>query len=132
MSGIKVGAGQLGEALSKIIQEYSDEVVKALPDAAKKAAKDCVKTLKGSAPRRTGAYAGSFKSKQTRSSATQTEYTVYSTKPSLPHLLEFGHVMKNQYGVYGVSVARPHWAPAEEAANKALEQEIQKKVEEAG
>ncbi len=28
--------------------------------------------------------------------------------------------------------AFPHWAPAEEEANEALEKEIQKKIEEAG
>lgn len=133
MSGhIRVKPGQLGDELNKIIQEYSDEVVRAMPDAVKKAANECVKSLKSNAPVHTGKYKNSFKKKATKTSSSETTYEVYSSIPGLPHLLEFGHVVKNQHGVYGVSPAHPHWAPAEEAANKVLEEEIQKKVEESG
>lgn len=123
---------QLAGKLEQIYQEYSDEVVKVLPEATKKAAKQAVKSLRANAPRNSGAYAGSFKQKTTESSSSRTTIEIYSTKPGLPHLLEYGHAIKNQYGVYGTTAAHPHWAPAEAEANEALEEEIRKAVEGAG
>lgn len=133
-SGKKVGIGQLGEAINEILQQYSDEVVKALPEATKKAAKEGTKALKSAAAGAVGgtSYKGSFKNKQTEGTSNKTEYTIYSTQYQLAHLLEHGHTIKNQYGVYGVTRARPHWITAEETANKVLEEEIRKKVEESG
>lgn len=124
---------QLAGKLEQIYQEYSDEVVKVLPEATKKAAKAAIKSLKANAPRKTGAYAGSFKQKTTESSSSRTTIEIYSTKPGLPHLLEYGHPVKNQYGgVYGTAAAHPHWTPAEAEANEVLEEEIRKAVEGAG
>lgn len=135
MSRKTVSPGGLTDAIEGIIKEYTDEVVRALPDAVKQSAKECVKALKSNAASAVGGtvYKGSFKSKKTSDSYGLTEYTVYSTKYRIAHLLEHGHVIKNQTGrVYGVTAARPHWAPAEEVASKALEEAISKKVEEAG
>lgn len=130
--GSKIKLSQLADEMTKMYKEYSDEVIKAMPEATKKAAKACVKSLKANAPKKSGEYAGSFKQKTTESSSSKTEITVYSTLPGLPHLLEFGHAKKNQYGYYGVTGAHPHWAPAEDEANKVLEEEITKAAEEAG
>ena len=129
---IKVDPAGFEKALTGMIEEYSNEVVRAMPDAVKKAAKTCVKELKSSAAAKFGGskYKNSFKKENTNKSTTIPEITVYSTLPGLPHLLEHGHVKKNQYGVYGVTQARPHWAPAEEAAIEELENEIERQVSE--
>lgn len=122
--------GQLTDELSRIYKEYSDEVIKAMPEAAKKAADVAVKSLKANAPKDTGKYAKSFKKETTKNTSSATEITVYSTVPGLTHLLERGHPVKNQYGgPYGTAKAFPHWAPAEEEANKTFEEEIRKAVE---
>lgn len=126
----KIKIGQLADEISKIIQEYSDEVIKALPDAAEKAATAGLKTLKANAPSKTGEYKKSLKKKKTKDTSSATEYTIYSDKPGLAHLLERGHPVKNQYGgPYGTTRAFPHWAPAEEEANNVFEEEIKKAVE---
>lgn len=132
MKGMKVSAAGFADALGDVIQQYSDEVCKALPDIVKDVANKAKKELQGSAPSKSGAYKKSFATKKTDSSSSLTTIEIYSKKPGLPHLLEFGHVVKNQYGVYGVTAARPHWAPAEEAANEELEKQIKEKIEEAG
>ena len=129
--GIKIKPGDLAIEISAIYDQYSDEVVKALPDITKKAAKVAKDSLKANAPSKTGEYKDSFTSKTTQNSSS-ISIEVYSKKPGLPHLLEYGHVIKNQYGVYGRTSARPHWAPAEEAANEEFEKQLQKKMEEIG
>lgn len=135
MNNQRVKPGDLGEAVSSIIRQYTDEVVEALPEAVNAAAKKGLKILKSEAKAKIGGtkYTGSFKSKKTKSTSNETEYTLFSSRYRVAHLLEHGHVIKNQTGkAYGVTQAKPHWAPAEEAAAKELEDLIQKKVEEAG
>ena len=133
MADTRCSASEFGETLGKVIRQYSDEVIAAMPEAVEKAVKVCKKKLKEGAPYRSGAYKSSFKSKKQKADSSVTSYEIYSTKPGLPHLLEHGHVIKNQHGkVYGVSQAIPHWAPAEEAAAEELEKEIRQKAEEAG
>lgn len=125
---------ELTAAISDIIKEYSDDIVRAMPDAVKEAAKVGVKSLKKYASNIGGTkYKSSFKSKKTKSTSSQTEYTLYSTQYRVAHLLEKSHPIKNQTGrVYGMSVPREHWAPAEKEAIEALEDKIEKKVEDAG
>lgn len=133
MKNTKVKPGQFGEALNDAIKQYSDAVVESLPDAVNAAAKKALKTLKSEAKSKIGGktYVSSFKSKKTQSDSNITEYTLYSTRYRVAHLLEHGHVVRNQTGrVYGVTSAKPHWAPAEDAGIKELEEQIQKKVEE--
>ena len=135
MSDIKCNASEFADVLGDVIQQYSDEVVKSLPDAVEKAADEGLKALKSNAAAQVGGtkYKSSFKKKTTNSSPTKPEITIHSSKYRIAHLLEHGHVIKNQTGrVYGVTAARPHWQPAEEEAIKTLEEEIQKKVEESG
>ena len=135
MKNQKVKPGDLGEAIGDIIKQYSDEVVEAMPQCVQTAAKKGLKTLKSEAKGKIGGskYVSSFKNKKTKSTSGLTEYTLYSTRYRVAHLLEHGHFIKNQTGrVYGVTQAKPHWSPAEDAAVKELEDQIQQKIEEAG
>lgn len=56
--------------------------------------------------------------------------TVYAKAPHfrLTHLLEKGHVIRNQYGTYGRTKARPHWEPAEKEITKKYEEEVKRAI----
>ena len=131
---ITISPNQLGAQVQSIVQQYSDDLVKKMPDLVKEAAQDTVKDLKRRASGLVGGtkYNRSFKSKKLATSdSSKTEYTIYSTEPQFAHLLEKGHWVKNQTGqTYGMTKARAHWGPAEEDANEALEQKIREKIEE--
>jgi len=134
MSRVKTDLAGLGGTVGKILKEYADDVIEAMPDAVKKASKVTLKSLKANAAAKIGGtkYKTSFKTKTTNNSKNRMEITVYSSRYQVAHLLEHGHVIRNQYGVYGVTTARPHWAPAEQDGIEALEKEIERKVQEAG
>lgn len=117
----------LADALKSAISQYSDELIQNLPDAVKESAQETVKELKSKAGSlfKGQKYSKSFKTKKKNGPNGTTTYTVYSTEYRLTHLLEHGHVIKNQTGrVYGMTQARPHWKPAEEAGIKSLEEKL--------
>lgn len=128
-----VSPDQLATQVQSIVQEYTDDLIKKMPDLVKEVAQDTVKDLKQRASGLFGGstYKRSFKSKKMNTSdSSKTEYTIYSTEPQLAHLLEKGHVIKNQTGqTYGMTQARAHWAPAEENANDELEKKIRESIE---
>lgn len=117
------------EDLAKILDDYSDKTAKAIEHAEKTAASTTVRELKARAPRdkgRTG-YERSFASKK-EGFGRDSSYTVYSRKPGLTHLLENGHMIRNQYGTYGRTNGQDHWATAERIGNEKFEQEIRSKL----
>ncbi|MBR4907764.1 MAG: hypothetical protein IKY16_07935 [Bacteroidales bacterium] len=132
-SNQRVSLGGLADALNGIIEEYSDEVIRDLPETTKAVGKTCVKTLKAEA-KAAGIggtkYVGSFRSKETRNDSRATTVTVYSSKYQLAHLLEHGHVVRNRPGgrIVGMARAFPHWAEAEEKASEELEKKIKMKI----
>lgn len=131
----RVNPSQLGSAISDIIKEYTDDIVKAMPDIVKEVSKNTVKTLKKSAGAQFGGqkYKNSFRYKDLTIVKDKPNTVIYSAAPHyrVAHLLEHGHVIKNQTGiVYGTTQARPHWKPAEEAAVKDLEDKLVKKIKE--
>ena len=129
----RTSLGGLSNALSGIIEEYSDEVIRDMPETTKEAGKTCVKALKSGA-KAAGIggtkYVNSFRSKETRSDSRVTTITVYSSKYQLAHLLEHGHVIRNRPGgkILGMARAFPHWAEAEEKASEELETKIKMKI----
>lgn len=132
--GEVVKPDDLADAISDIIKEYSDEIITNLPDIVQTVAKDAQKNLKkliGEKFRGTGKYQKSIKVKRTGTGLNgKTSYTLYSTESRLTHLLENGHVIKNQTGkVYGMTQAVPHWSIVEEEAAEALEKKLTEKVE---
>lgn len=134
MSRVKTDLAGLGGTVGKILKEYADDVIEAMPDAVKKASKVTLKSLRANAAAKIGGtkYKTSFKAKTTNNSKNRMEITVYSSRYQVAHLLEHSHAIRNQYGAYGMSVAKPHWAPAEQDGIEALEKEIERKVQEAG
>lgn len=117
------------EDIAKILDDYSDEVAKVAQQAEQAAGRATVRELKALAPHDKGktGYDRSFATKK-EGSGRDTAVTVYSKKPGLTHLLENGHVIKNQYGTYGRYNGEKHWAPAERIGIEKFEQEIRNKL----
>ena len=89
--------------LERTLSEYSEEENEKLRKCLKKAALNCKADLKNTTPRSSSndkhlADGWRIKKNESRGSC---EYTIYNvTKPGLTHLLEKGHLIKNQYGEY--------------------------------
>lgn len=102
--------------LHRILTEFVDEEKEKVEKITQQVAKETARQLKGSSPKDSGKYASGWKSKSTGVVGSGASYTVYNgAKPGLTHLLEHGHVSRNQYGTYGRVGARVHIAPVEQA-----------------
>ena len=112
--------------LNRILEEYAEQVNDTTDDIMDEVATDTANELKRISPKKSGKYAKSWTVKKDKKNHS---YTVHNAKCyRLTHLLENGHVVKNQYGTYGRVSGQPHIAKAEEdGVNKLinkLEQEL--------
>lgn len=100
------------EELSKYLGEYGDEAVDVLQEEAEKAAKNAVKKLKSTSPKKSGKYAKGWRS-QVERTPSGAKVTVYNgKKPQIAHLLEHGHATRNGTGrTYQDTPAHVHIAP---------------------
>lgn len=121
--------------ITKVLDEYTDEVVKVTNKAIQKVTKQAVQQLREKSPKRSGDYAGGWQSKvvETSFGGIQARTIYNAKKPGLTQLLEKGHIIKNKYGVQkrrngsgNETDAHEHIKPVEEWANKALEAEIER------
>lgn len=104
-------ADSVAAQLTRILDEYGDEVKQVARKNAQKAGREAAKDLRNSSPKKTGDYASGWTSKQVDADTV----TVYNRKaPGLTHLLEKGHVIRNKKGTYGRTPAHPHIAPVEQ------------------
>ncbi len=105
--------------LQTIFDEYSLEVERAAVAAAKESAELTARTLKNTSPVQRGKGGGKYKNgwKVKRlEKGTLISYVVYNgRRPELTHLLENGHLARNQYGSWGRVRAIKHIAPAADA-----------------
>jgi hypothetical protein len=90
---VKTTVDDLSKAIQKTLAEYEGVTVDNMKAAVDKVSKEAVRELKGSSPRRTGAYAKSWTSKKTKlTNKWAYEKTVYNKDHyRLTHLLEKGH-----------------------------------------
>ena len=105
--------------MEEIMSGYNKAAKDAVEASAREAAEIASRQLKSTSPRGSAKgrhYASGWKVKAEPSGQIVT-FTVYNAaKPGLTHLLENGHVSRNQYGYYGRVGARVPIAPAAEAA----------------
>ena len=119
----KVKIDEMANVIVKEMQAYSTLATDVMKKAVKKAANSAKKDINSNAPKDTGAYAKSWSVKNMKETSTALELTVHSkNRYQIAHLLEKGHALRGG----GRAPARPHIAPAEEAAIEELQQEIGK------
>ena len=121
--GKKVSIDQLAEAVNEQLQEYNKLSAEVVKTAVTKAGNAVKKDVGANAPRKTGRYAKSWRTKKTKETSTELQVTVYSpTRYMLAHLLEHGHAKRGGGRVRAI----PHIAPAEEAAEETLRKDIER------
>lgn len=107
--------------LEKILKDYTEEVGELTNDVMKDASKNTVKELKTTSPKSSGAYASDWAVKTERGAGGSAVFIVHNKKHyQLTHLLENGHIIRNQYGEYGRAPAHPHIKRAEQNAIKSI------------
>ena len=103
--------------MADILQEFSGKIDDLVEQSTKEVAEDTVRFLKANSPKspKGGQYARSWTKKKDGKGM-----IVYNKKHyQLTHLLEFGHVIKNQFGSYaGRTTANDHIARAEKEGNE--------------
>lgn len=115
----------LDRQLEKILDEYTDEVIDGMSEAARDVAENAVSALKSAGPVRTGAYNRGWKVKEQSTSLLGVSCVIHNPKRyRLTHLLEKGHV--NRDG--SRTAARVHIKPVEEQAIKEFEEAVISKL----
>lgn len=110
----KTPMDKLGVAIDQILEDYYGEVKKDAGELAKKFARKGAQAVRGNAQSQgwgehTG-YASGWTS-QYEENRYSMQGTIYNKKvPGLPHLLEYGHALRNG----GRTKAVPHITPVEE------------------
>lgn len=117
----------VAQQLDKILDEYADKLDETTDAIMEKVAKDTAQNLRQTSPPagKQGQYAKSWTVTKQKH-----QYIVHNKKHyRLTHLLENGHVVKNQYGTYGRwTPTRKHIEPAEEKAARDLIRELESKL----
>lgn len=119
-------ATNLVAEVTAALTEYCEDVQKAVDEAAEEAAELTKQQLTKNSPKRArgkgrGRYARGWRIKK-RETAGGMSFIVHNgTSPGLTHVLENGHVARNQYGTFGRVRAIPHIGPAAEAGIQRFE-----------
>ena len=105
-------ADSVTEQLTRILDEYGDEVKEVARKDAKKAGRETSADLRNVSAGMFGS--GDYSSGWAYKQVDEDTVTVYNRKmPGLAHLLEKGHVIRNKKGEYGRAPAHPHIADVE-------------------
>ena len=121
--GRTVRIEEMAAEVMRGLEEYADLATEDMKKAVKQAGSTVRKEIQQTAPKNTGAYAKSWRTKTTKETANTMEVTVYSpSKYMLAHLLEHGHAKRGG----GRVSAKPHIAAAEAKGEAELEREIEK------
>lgn len=129
----KVNIDKLALEIMRSLEAYKDLMVDDMTEAVNATAKETVKMLKSSSPKRSGDYAKDWASKRDSNLGKKWRYSmvVYQKGEnySLTHLLEKGHALVRGGRKVGSSPAITHIAPAEEFAAEMLMDEIVSRIE---
>lgn len=116
--------------MDRILDEYRDRVDNVSEVAIDRVARETVKRLRNTSPKRTGSYARGWTLKRLKTRAHVTDVIVHNaTNYQLTHLLENGHIVRNKYGEYGRTNGDHHIRDVEEWANNELPNEIERELE---
>lgn len=103
------------------LEEYADGVTEGVKEAVSAVGKETAKALRETSPKLTGSYRKGWRVKNTKENSQEKIVTVHNaTDYQLTHLLENGHANRN--GTF--TPAHKHIKPAEEAAERSLEEKV--------
>lgn len=118
----------VSEQISAILQEYEREALETIEQTFNQVARDTVAQVKAGSPKDSGKYARGWTAKKAMKLG-GLSVVIYNRKHyRLTHLLEKGHVVRNQYGTYGRTRPQPHIAKAQEFGNARLLAELTRKL----
>ena len=123
-------AESLTVQMAKILDEYRDRVEHVSEVAFDRVARETVKRLRSTSPKKTGSYARGWALKRLKTRAGSMDIIVHNkTDYQLTHLLNNGHIVRNKYGEWGRYNGDNHIGKAEEWANNELPEEIARELE---
>lgn len=114
------------EQMDAIFRDFPNEINNIVDEESERAAKETADRLKSTSPRNKGKYARGWK--VARDPDSLHGHVVYNTEYQLTHLLEHGHLAKNQYGTYGRVPGIEHIKPAEEAGKMQYELKVRVRI----
>ncbi len=116
---------RLAVEIEKILEDYGENVQQNLNDIVAEMSKKGAKTLNQESGQTFEGkkYRKSWTS-QVETGRTSAQGTIYSKIPGLPHLLEFGHALRQG----GRTTGRAHIAPVEEALAREFETKVKSKL----
>ena len=126
----KIKIGQLADTVIRELDDFAVVAEEALHTAVDAAAREAVKELKRTSPRRTGKYAAAWKSKKETSGRLSYGKAVYNENGYLSHLLENGHALRRGGRSIGKGRVppKPHIAPAEQTALRVLTDKLKEGI----
>lgn len=131
----KVSIDSLATEISKILEEYGDEVSENMDEIVKKIGKKGVQALKNesldmfpASGKHRSRYGSTWKT-TTEQKRLYTVVTIHNSQAGLPHLLEYGHVISNGTGrSLGQTKAHPHIFKVEQELIIDFEREVRSKL----
>ena len=118
----------LSVQMADILDECSQDVVEAFDDALNRTTKESVEKLKATSDPKRGEYSSGWRVKKERNGKITDGIVYNAKKPGLTHLLEHGHVTRNQHGTFKRTPAHEHIQPVRDWAETELTQEIMKEL----
>jgi len=123
-----VSIDQLAVEITQAVADYTEAVTAAIEKEVETTAKAVQADIKADSPRRTGEYAKGWARKKEKQQGA-ISYTIYNkNKPTLTHLLEYGHAKRGGGRVEG----KPHIEPAADRHIPAMERRIEQIIERGG
>ena len=121
---VKCTPETLGQVVNDIYEQYEGEIKENSETITKKIGKSGVQALKNASKEKFNGdkYWRSWTSKVTKEKSGDWSVTIYSKMPGLPHLLEYGHALRQGGRVQG----REHIKPVEETLIEEYEKGIEK------
>lgn len=105
--------------LERILSEFVEKEKETVAECVMQAGKFAKREVQARSPG-DGSYKKGWRVRNKRRSHTIETVVYNATDPSLTHLLEKSHVIRNQFGTYGRSRPVEHIKPAQEAAEQYL------------
>jgi hypothetical protein len=127
-----IKAEDIAVELTEAVKDYTEEVSKAIDKEVSSTATKMKREIKDNSPVDSGDYRDGWSRKTSRRDG-ETVVTIYNKdKPSLTHLLEFGHAKAGGEGRVPPSPKGGHIIPAYEKYVPKMERNIEKIIERGG